>query len=189
MAPIGTRLSVEKQPPRTMAIFPPTSLTSMSNGNTNGEGITAEVTGIAGPPLEEGIGSEDDDGDGDDDPIAQGDRRSREPSDFQPGSEGTSESDDEGMSEIDGDQVLGAIITPVTSLDSVRCLARMRVYNLTYLHPSRAFGPFLPIGNCFLRPNCSTRFFAEGRKTREQREANRRPVFLPCRRSQTIPFP
>ncbi|SRR6266702_2987031 len=189
MTPIGTRLSIEKQPPWTMAIFPLTSLPSMSNGNNNGEGIIAEVTGITGPPLEEGIGSEDDDGDGDDDPIAQGDRRSQEPSDFQPRSEGSSEIDDEGMSEIDGDQVLGAIITPVTtSLEGVRCLARMRAYNLTYLHPSRAFRPFLPVDNC-LRPSCNRGFFAEGEEDLGAEGGSSPTGIPPVPPSQTIPFP
>ncbi|KAI0296774.1 hypothetical protein B0F90DRAFT_1927184 [Multifurca ochricompacta] len=57
-----------------------------------------------------------------------------------------SESDDESESEIDGDEVLGAIATPATiSLDGVRRLARVRVYNMAYLHTSRSFGPFLPL--------------------------------------------
>ncbi len=191
---IGTTLPTEKQH-RTPAIPPLTSLTSMPNGDNNGEGVTAEVTDIAGSPVEEGIGSEDDDGGDDDDSIAQDDLRSQEPhdmdpssssddSDFQPGSESTSESDDEGMSEIDGDEVFGSIATlATTSLDGVRRLARIRVYNAAYLHPSRAFGPFLPFGptrpmynlhpsrafapflpvdNRSSRPSCSTGFFADG---------------------------
>ncbi|KAI9457329.1 hypothetical protein BJY52DRAFT_1170827 [Lactarius psammicola] len=139
-----------------------------------------------------------DDSDDDGDPIAQDGLRAQEPhdmdpslssddSDFRPGSESTSESDDEGMSEIDGDEVFGSIATPATtSLDGVRRLARIRVYNTAYLHSSRAFGPFLPFGptrpmynvahshptrayepflhvdNRSLRSSCSTGFFADG---------------------------
>jgi hypothetical protein len=211
MTPLGTRLSAEKQP------IPPLA-SSMSNPDNNGEGVTADVTDIAGPPVEEGFESEDDDGDEDDgdeddeddDPVAQGDLRSQEPhdmpvdpssesssddSDFQPGSESTSESDDEGMSEIDGDEVFGSIATQATlSLHGVRRLARIRVYNMAYLHSSRAYGPFLPVGSprpmynkayvhqsraggTFLpannrpsRPSCSTGFFADGEE--EDQEAD-----------------
>lgn len=77
-----------------------------------------------------------DDGDDDDD------------SDFVPQPEGectSDESDEESESEIDGDEVLGTTATPATaSQDGVRRMARVRVYNMAYLHPSRAFGPFLP---------------------------------------------
>jgi hypothetical protein len=56
------------------------------------------------------------------------------------------ESDEESESEIDGDEVLGTTATPATaSQDGVRRMARVRVYNMAYLHPSRAFGPFLPL--------------------------------------------
>jgi hypothetical protein len=71
-------------------------------------------------------------------------------SDFEPESgdesESESESCDESESDIDGDEVLGTAATPATtSQDGVRRLARVRVYNMAYLHPSRAFGPFLPV--------------------------------------------
>ncbi|KAI9439029.1 hypothetical protein H4582DRAFT_1813476 [Lactarius indigo] len=56
--------------------------------------------------------------------------------------------DDEGTSEIDGDEVFGSIATSATtSLDGVRRLARIRVYNTAYLRSSRAFGPFLAPGS------------------------------------------
>ncbi|KAH9019749.1 hypothetical protein EDB84DRAFT_1275644 [Lactarius hengduanensis] len=75
----------------------------------------------------------------------------------------TSESDDEGMSEIDGDEVFGSIATPATtSLEGVRRLARIRVYNTAYLHSSRAFGPFLPADDLSSRPSCDKGFFADG---------------------------
>ena len=37
------------------------------------------------------------------------------------------------------------VISATTSQDGVRRLARLRVYNMAYLHPARAFGPFLPL--------------------------------------------
>ncbi|KAH8988674.1 hypothetical protein EDB86DRAFT_2808312 [Lactarius hatsudake] len=68
-----------------------------------------------------------------------------------------------GMSEIDGDEVFGSIATPATtSLDGVRRLARIRVYNTAYLHPSRAFGPFLPADDLSSGPSCDKAFFADG---------------------------
>ncbi|KAI9448947.1 hypothetical protein F5148DRAFT_689554 [Russula earlei] len=69
-------------------------------------------------------------------------------SDFvpQPEDGSTSESDEERISDIDGDEVLGTTATPATTpQDGVRRLARVRVYNMAYLRPSRAFGPFLPL--------------------------------------------
>ncbi|KAH9167222.1 hypothetical protein EDB89DRAFT_1856688 [Lactarius sanguifluus] len=59
--------------------------------------------------------------------------------------------------------VFGSIATPATtSLDGVRRLARIRVYNTAYLHPSRAFGPFLPADDLSSRPSCDKGFFADG---------------------------
>lgn len=157
---IGTTHSVVKQPLHPVAIYPLDSHFSLSNGDSNGEG----VADVAGPPVEEGNGSEDDNGDDSEDPTAQSYLRCQEDtsssgddSDFQPESGSTSESDDEGMSEIDGDEVFGSMATPATtSLDGVRRLARVRVYNMAYLHSSRAFGPFLPVDGRLSRPNCST---------------------------------
>ncbi|KAH9059635.1 hypothetical protein EDB87DRAFT_1562941 [Lactarius vividus] len=73
------------------------------------------------------------------------------------------ESDDEGMSEIDGDEVFGSTATPATiALDGVRRLARIRVYNTAYLHSSRAFGPFLPVDDRSSNLSCGNGFFADG---------------------------
>ncbi|KAH8981109.1 hypothetical protein EDB86DRAFT_2813211 [Lactarius hatsudake] len=49
-------------------------------------------------------------------------------------------------------------IPPLTSLTSngVRRLARIRVYNTAYLHPSRAFGPFLPGDDLSSGPNAGS---------------------------------
>ncbi|KAI9439028.1 hypothetical protein H4582DRAFT_2056877 [Lactarius indigo] len=51
-APAGLRasycFSTEKLPPRIMPIFPLISFPFVSRGNTNGDGITAEITDIAG---------------------------------------------------------------------------------------------------------------------------------------------
>jgi hypothetical protein len=66
--------------------------------------------------------------------------------DFEPHGESASVSDEESESEIDGDEVLGSTATQeTTALDGVRRLARIRVYNMAYLRPSRAFGPFLRV--------------------------------------------
>lgn len=158
---IGTTHSVVKQPLHPMAIYPLDSPFLVSNGDSNVEGFAD----VAGPPVEEGNGAVDDNADDAEDPAAQCDLRCQEvdpsssgdDSDFQPESESTSESDDEGMNEIDGDEVFGSIATPATtSLDGVRRLARIRVYNMAYLRSSRAFGPFLPIDGRLSKPNCST---------------------------------
>jgi hypothetical protein len=62
--------------------------------------------------------------------------------DFDPEPDGTDDSDEE--SEIDGDHVLGTTATPATiPQDGVRRMARIRVYNMAYLNPVHAFGPFL----------------------------------------------
>ena len=71
------------------------------------------------------------------DPSASGD----DDSDFEPQPEG--EGDEERERDIDSDEALG---TPATTLqDNLRRLARLRIFNMSYLHPSRAFGPFLPL--------------------------------------------
>jgi hypothetical protein len=70
-------------------------------------------------------------------------------SDFEPQPESdddSGESDEESESDVDSDQVFHAtVVSATTSQDGVRRLARLRVYNMAYLHPSRAFGPFLPL--------------------------------------------
>ena len=175
MTPISTRVYAEKEPSGTKAFTPRPSPTSMSNCDDTGEIVTAEVTEIVGLPFEEGIGNEDVDSDDDNDSVTQDDLRSRElremdlsaesssdDSDFQPGSESTSESDDEGASEIDGDEVFGSIATQATlSLHGVRRLARIRVYNMAYLRSIRAFGPFFPVGST--RPMCNTAYVHQSR--------------------------
>lgn len=119
----------------TMVVPPLASLASMSNGDNNGEGITAEVPDIEGATVEEGTGSDDDDID-DDVPIAQSDLRGQEPQDVNPSSE---------SSQGDSDSQPGSESTSET--DGVRRLAHIRVFDLAYLHPSRAFRPYLPIDN------------------------------------------
>jgi hypothetical protein len=67
-------------------------------------------------------------------------------SDFgpQPEGEGEGESDEEGERDIDDDEELGSSAT--TSQDNVRRLARLRIFNMSYLRgPSYSFGPFLPL--------------------------------------------
>ena len=56
---------------------------------------------------------------------------------------GGDDSDAERNSDVDSDEVLGTSGT--TSQDDVRRLARVRVFNMSYLSPSRSFGPFLPL--------------------------------------------
>jgi hypothetical protein len=156
---IGTAQSAVKQPSLNA---PLPSLISVSNGDNNRD-----------RKAENGTEGEDNNGDDSDVPTGQNDLQSEEPhdvdpssssddSDFQPECDSTSESDDEGRSEIDGDEVFGTLATPATtSLDGVRRLARIRVYNMAYLHPSRAFGPFLPIDKRSSRPSFGPGFFAD----------------------------
>lgn len=69
-------------------------------------------------------------------------------SDFepQPESDGSWETVEEIESDADSDDVFHAtIISATTSQGGMRRLARLRVYNMAYLHPSRGFGPFLPL--------------------------------------------
>jgi len=71
-------------------------------------------------------------------------------SDFEPqpesGDSGESDDEPESESDVDSDQVFHAtVISAPTSQGGVRRLARLRVYNMAYLHPSRSFGPFLPL--------------------------------------------
>ena len=156
---IGTTHCLVKQPPHPVAISPLTSLSSMPNGDSN-EGVAV----VEGPPVEEGNKDEDGNGDNSEAPTAQSYLRCQEDpsssgddSDFQPESESTSDSDDEALSEIDGDEVFGSMATPATtSLDGVRRLARIRVYNMAYLHSSRAFGPYLPVNGRLSGSNSST---------------------------------
>ena len=68
-------------------------------------------------------------------------------SDFepQPESESSGDSDEESENDVDSDEVFHAtVVSATTSQEGVRRLARLRVYNMAYLHSSRAFGPFLP---------------------------------------------
>ena len=64
--------------------------------------------------------------------------------DFEPEPEGESTDYSDEESEIDGNDVLGTTPTPATiPQDGVRRMARIRVYNMAYLNPIHAFGPFL----------------------------------------------
>lgn len=74
--------------------------------------------------------------------------QSDDDSDFEPQPEGddSGESDGESESDVDSEYLSQAtVISATPSQESVRRLARLRVYNMAYLHPSRAFGPFLPL--------------------------------------------
>lgn len=71
--------------------------------------------------------------------------------------ESDEESDEESESDVDSDEVFHPIvISSTTSQDDVRRLARLRVYNMAYLHPSRAFGPFLPLETHHTSPSSPT---------------------------------
>ena len=64
----------------------------------------------------------------------------------QPESDGSWESGEEIENDVDSDDVFHAtVISATTSQGGMRRLARLRVYNMAYLHPSRGFGPFLPL--------------------------------------------
>jgi hypothetical protein len=56
---------------------------------------------------------------------------------------GHNDGDEERESDIDNDEELGTSAT--ISLGDLRRMARLRVFNMSYLGPSRAFGPFLPL--------------------------------------------
>ena len=63
---------------------------------------------------------------------------------IEPEVESADDDSDEGSEMIDGDHVLGTKATSATiPQDGVRRLARIRVYNMAYLNPIHAFGPFL----------------------------------------------
>ena len=69
-------------------------------------------------------------------------------SDFEPQPESgdSGESDGESESDVDSEYLSQAtVISATASWDGIRRLARLRVYNMAYLHQSRAFGPFLPL--------------------------------------------
>jgi hypothetical protein len=50
----------------------------------------------------------------------------------------------EGLGESDEESDIDEVKSATTSQDDVRRLARVRVYNMAYIHPSRGLGPFLP---------------------------------------------
>ena len=81
--------------------------------------------------------------DGGDDLHVALDQEDDSDSEPQPEGEGEGEGDEERERDTDGDEAPG---TPATTLqENVRRLARLRIFNMSYLHPSRAFGPFLPL--------------------------------------------
>jgi hypothetical protein len=140
-----------EQPPHSVLFVPDTTMAVDDNGAVSGtstgeEQVQGEDADERGTricqnwhPDEHDLSSEDDD---DDDP------------DFEPHS---GESASESESEIDGDEVLGTTATQETSAqDGVRRLARIRVYNMAYPHPSRAYGPFLPLRKMSRAPSPSS---------------------------------
>ncbi|KAI0247379.1 hypothetical protein BJV78DRAFT_1246456 [Lactifluus subvellereus] len=144
MTPItsnSTACPVE-QPPHTVVVIPHTTMAVDYDDSAAG--------GVANTTAREEVGVEDGN------ERATRDFRNRVPgdhdlssgdddSDFEPNDESASESDEESESDIDGDELLGTTATPATTPnDDVRRLARIRVYNMAYLHRYRAYGPFLP---------------------------------------------
>ena len=135
-------------PPHTVVVIPHTTMPVDDDDGAAG-GVANTSTTTAREEVE------GEDGDGDE--RVTRDFRNRVPdghdlssgdndSDFEPYDESASESDEGSESDIDGDEVLGTTATPATTPnDDVRRLARIRVYNMAYLHPSRVFGPFLPL--------------------------------------------
>ena len=78
-------------------------------------------------------------------PEVTHDDLSDDDSDFEPLSESDDSEESSGES-VDSEYLSRAtVISATPSQESVRRLARLRVYNMAYLHPSRAFGPFLPL--------------------------------------------
>jgi hypothetical protein len=155
MTPVSSTPCSSWHPHHPVLVAPPIAVSGDTDADAGGVGISnAALNAIS---IIEG-GAEADDGDepetrdgGDTNQVARdiSELSEDDDSDFVPQLEGecaSDESDEESESEIDGDEVLGTTATPATaSQDGVRRLARVRVYNMAYLHPSRAFGPFLPL--------------------------------------------
>ena len=67
-------------------------------------------------------------------------------SSFEPQHESERSGDQVSDNDINSNEVVDTVMVSATkSLDDVRRLARVRVYNMSYPHPSRFFGPFLPL--------------------------------------------
>ena len=65
---------------------------------------------------------------------------------FEPQLESERSGDQVSDNDISSNEVVGTVMESATTLlDDVRRLARVRVYNMSYPHPSRLFGPFLPL--------------------------------------------
>jgi hypothetical protein len=81
------------------------------------------------------------DGSGAQDSSSSGDHSS-----FEPQHESEPSGDQVSDNDISSNEVVGTVMAlATTSPDEVRRLARVRVYNMSYPHPSRLFGPFLPL--------------------------------------------
>lgn len=156
-------------------VAPPTAVSGDADADAGGGGISnAALDAIS--TIEADDGDEPETGDGGD--MSQVARDLSElsddgdDSDFVPQPEGehaSDESDEESESEIDGDEVLGTTATPATaSQDGVRRLARVRVYNMAYLHPSRAFGPFLPLETRSISYSSTTQMLSSGGAEEEE---------------------
>jgi hypothetical protein len=169
MTPVSSTPCSSEPPQRSVLVAPPIPGPGDVNADTGGSSVNnAALTAIS---IIEGKAEADD---GDEPETRDNGNRSQEydardlsessdddDSDFVPQLEGdcaSSESDEEDESDIDGDEVLGTRATQATaSQDGVRRLARVRVYNMAYLHPSRAFGPFLPLDPCGISSSSATK--------------------------------
>ncbi len=170
MTPVSSTPCAAQRPPHMVLVAPFIAGSGDAGADASGSGAAIAAMSIITDEAE----GDDDDGDG----VETRDGASRtldaydlsdddDDPDFEPQSEG--ESDEENESEINGDEVLGTMPTPATiQQDGVRRLARVRVYNMAYLHPSRAFGPFLPLDACRVSTSPTTQKLGSGAAEEEE---------------------
>ena len=111
----------------------------------------------------------------------------------QPETSDSGESDGESESDVGSEYLSKAtVISATASWDGVRRLARLRVYNQAYLHPSRAFGPFLPLRTqCTSSSSPTTQNLGSGAVDDEERQTlvNHDPVGLGSPSIPILPVP
>jgi hypothetical protein len=115
-------------------------------------------------------------------------------SDFEPRpeSDDSEESDEEPESEsdVDTDPVFHAtVISATTSQDGVRRMARLRVYNMAYIHPSRAFGPFLPLETHHASSSSPTLDFSAAEEEEQQPPVDHNPMRPGSPSTAVLPVP
>jgi hypothetical protein len=81
------------------------------------------------------------------------------------------------------------VISATTLQDGVHRMAHLRVYNMAYIHPSRAFGPFLPLETHHALSSSPTLGSSTAEEEEQQPQVDHNPMTLGSPSTAVLPVP